>query len=294
MIVVTAPTSTIGSQVLQKLVAEKAPVRVVARDPSRLADDVRDQVDVVTGSHSDADVVAKAFAGADAVFWLVPPNPTATSLEAAYLDFTRPAVVAFAQQGVGRVVGVSALGRGTPVAGRAGYVTASLAMDDLIASSGVSYRALVNPSFMDNLGRQAELIKTQGLFTSPYVGDRKVPMCATRDIAAAAAGLLLDASWTGVEEVPVLGPEDLSFNDLAEIMSEVLGRPVRHQQVTAEAFKSRMMQFGTSEPMAQALLDMYLAKDAGLDNGVVRTPENSSPTTFRQWAEETLAPATLT
>ncbi|MBP2326895.1 hypothetical protein JOF56_007280 [Kibdelosporangium banguiense] len=40
------------------------------------------------------------------------------------------------------VVGVSALGRGTPVGDRAGLVTASLAMDDLIASTGVAYRAL--------------------------------------------------------------------------------------------------------------------------------------------------------
>jgi hypothetical protein len=46
------------------------------------------------------------------------------------------------------VVGVSALGRGTPWADRAGFVTGSLAMDDLIASSGVAYRALCNPSFM--------------------------------------------------------------------------------------------------------------------------------------------------
>jgi hypothetical protein len=51
------------------------------------------------------------------------------------------------------VVGISALGRGTAVAGRAGYVTASLAMDDLIAGSGVAYRALTMPSFMDNLLR---------------------------------------------------------------------------------------------------------------------------------------------
>lgn len=43
------------------------------------------------------------------------------------------------------MVGVSALGRGTPMAGRAGPVTASLAMDDMIAGSGVAYRALALP-----------------------------------------------------------------------------------------------------------------------------------------------------
>jgi hypothetical protein len=62
------------------------------------------------------------------------------------VDFTRPACDAFKRHEVKRVVGVSALGRG--VAGNAGLVSGSLAMDDLIASTGVSYRALTMPSFM--------------------------------------------------------------------------------------------------------------------------------------------------
>ena len=121
---------------------------------------------------------------------------------------------------------------GTPWAARAGYVTASLAMDDLIASTGVAYRALTNPSFMDNIAAQAAAIKNQGMFFSPIDGDRKLPAVATRDIAAAAARLLLDDSWSGAGEVPLLGPEDLSFIDMAQIMSEVLGKPVRFQQIS--------------------------------------------------------------
>jgi len=33
------------------------------------------------------------------------------------------------------------------------------------------------------------------------------------------------------------------------------------------------------------------AKNQGLDNGVQRTPENSTPTSFRQWCEEVVKPA---
>ena len=80
-----------------------------------------------------------------------------------------------------RVVGISALGRGTPLARNAGLVTASLAMDDLIASTGVSYRALTMPSFMDNVLRQVEPIEEPGRFFSPIDGDRKLPACATRE-----------------------------------------------------------------------------------------------------------------
>jgi len=293
MIVVTAPTGLIGHQVLESLLGSGQPVRVIVRDPSRLPAHARERVEIVQGSHSDADVVDQAFAGADAVFWLVPPDPHAGSVEAAYVDFTRPACDTFKRHEVRRVVGISALGRGTAVAGHAGLVTASLAMDDLIASSGVSYRALTMPSFMDNLLRQTEPIKNRGVFVTPISGDRKLPSCATRDIATVAARLLLDNSWSGASHVAVLGPQDLSFNDMAQIMSEILGKPVRYQQISAQALKDRLTGAGMSDAMAQGTVDMMVAKDQGLDNAEPRTPESTTPTTFGQWCQETLKPAVL-
>jgi uncharacterized protein YbjT (DUF2867 family) len=291
MIVITAPTSGIGRQVVQNLLADGAAVRVVARDPARLAPGVAERAEIVRGSHSDPAVVAEAFAGAGAVFWLVPADPKAGSVFEAYADFSRPAAEAFKHQGVGRVVGISALGRGSPVAGQAGLVTGSLAMDDLIAGTGVPFRALCMPSFMDNLLRQVGPIKNQGMFYGPSRPDLKAPAVATRDIAAVAARLLRDGSWTGAAEMPLLGPEDLSQQDMAAIMSEVLGKPVRYHQTPADAFKSNFLGFGYSEPMAQGMLDMALAKDKGLDNGVTRTPESATPTTFRQWCADVLKPA---
>jgi len=291
MIVITTPIGQIGSQVLDDLLASDEELRVIVRDQADLPSTVRDRVDVVEGSHGDAEVVDKAFAGADAVFWLTPPDAQAPSVEAAYVGFTRPAAEALKRNGVKRVVAVTALGRGTAWADRAGYVTASLAMDDLIGSSGVALRGLANPSFMDNLLGQAQSIKDQGVFFSPIAGDRKLPSVATRDIAATAARLLLDDTWSGVEEVPLLGPADLSFNDMAEIMSEVLGTEVRFQQIPFEAYKDRFLGFGMSDAMAQGMTDMAWAKNEGLDNAVKRTPENSTPTSFRTWCEEILKPA---
>jgi uncharacterized protein YbjT (DUF2867 family) len=291
MIVITAPTGDIGHQVIANLLESGAPVRVIARDPSRIASETRLRVEVVQGSHSDAAVLERAFAGADAVLWLVPPNFQAASVAAAYIDFTRPAVEAIKRQGVKRVVGISALGRGLEIARNAGFVTATHASDDLIASTGVSFRALTMPSFMENLLNQVQPIKAQGMFFSSIAGDHKAPTCATRDVAAVATRLLLDSSWSGQQEVPVLGPEDLSFNDMAAIMSDVLGKPVRFQQIPDEALRSRMANMGASDAMAQAMIDMMVAKNKGLDNGVRRTPQTSTPTTFRKWCEDTLKPA---
>jgi uncharacterized protein YbjT (DUF2867 family) len=291
MLVITSPTGQIGRQVLDRLLDHSEPIRVIARDPDRLPTRVRERVDVVQGSHGDPDVVDYAFAGANAVFWLVPPDSQAAGPEVAYLDFTRPACDSFKNQQVERVVGISALGRG--VTDNAGYVSASLAMDDLIASTGVSYRALTMPSFMDNLLWQVEPIKSQGLFFSPISADREMPTCATRDIATVAATLLLDSSWSGVGSVPVLGPEDLSLNEMAQIMSEVLGRPIDCQRIPFDAYKAQLNERGMSEGMAQGMVDMMRAKDAGLDNEEPRTAQASTPTSFRQWCQDVLKPAVL-
>src|SRR5689334_7651972 len=106
MIVLTTPTGLIGHQVLDNLLDRGEELRVIARDPSALPADVREHVDVVEGSHGDAAVVDQAFARADAVFWLTPPDPQAPSVDAAFLGFTRPAAEAFTRHAVARVVGV--------------------------------------------------------------------------------------------------------------------------------------------------------------------------------------------
>jgi uncharacterized protein YbjT (DUF2867 family) len=291
MIVVTTPTGNIGRQLLKLLLDSGEAVRVIAREPTRLAAEVRGRVEVVEGSHGDLATVNRAFQGARALLWIPPPSPRSASVEAAYLDFTRPACEALQRSGIERVVSVSALGRGSPLARNAGLVTASLAMDDLLAATLVSFRALTAPSFMDNMLRQAATLRERGVFFSPLAGDRKHPTCATRDIAAVAARLLADPSWRGQDSIPILGPEDLSCNDMAGIMSEVLGRPIRFEQVSLQAFKAGLVARGTSEPMAQATADMMAAKDAGLDHAVARTADNASPTSFRSWCEQVLKPA---
>ncbi|MGM9445194.1 NAD(P)H-binding protein [Streptomyces murinus] len=296
MIVITAPTGNIGRHLLS-LLLEPAPaageeLRVIVRDPARLPDAARGRVEVVTGSHAEAGVLDRAFEGADAVFWLVPPDASLAPQDA-YTGFTRPAAEALTAHGVGHVVGVSALGRGTPLADRAGLVTASLAMDDLIAGTGVAYRALANPSFFENLLEECDSIREKGVFTDSVDPDRKAPFVAVADIAAAAAGLLLDRSWTGTGSVPVLGPQDLSPNDLARIMTEQLGRPVRYERQPLDELFATLVGYGLHEAFAQGVVDMKRAKDEGLDAGVARTPDTASPTGFEQWCARTLKPAVL-
>jgi len=80
---------------------------------------------------------------------------------------------------------------------------------------------------------------------------------------------------------------------MAQIMSEVLGKPVRFQQISFEAFKARLIEQGVSEAMAQGVVDMMAAVNEGLDNAEPRTPQSTSPTSFRHWCEDVLKPAVL-
>lgn len=166
-------------------------------------------------------------------------------------------------------------------------------MDDLIAGSGVAYRALANPSFFENLLEEADSIRDTGVFTDVVDADRKAPLVAVADIAAIAAGLLMDRSWTGIEDVPVLGPRDVSPNDLARIMTEQFGRPVRYERQPFDEMYTTLVGYGLNEAFVQGIVDMKRAKDQGLDAGVARTPDTASPTGFEQWCAETLKPAVL-
>ena len=242
MIVITTPTGNIGRHVLSALLAADERVRVVARDPSRLAHEARDRVEVVQGSIDDRDVLNRAFAGAECVFWCVPQSNTQSDVLEYYMHYTRAACDAIRGRGVGRVVAVSSGGRGR--AKNAGPISALHAMEEAIEGTGVAFRALRNGNFMENLLWQVQPMKHRGALFYPLGGDLKVPTCAARDIAASAVRLLRDRTWTGRAGLGVHGPEDLSFNQVARLLSDGLGKQIRFQEVPGPAYKASLVEIG--------------------------------------------------
>jgi uncharacterized protein YbjT (DUF2867 family) len=290
MIVITTPTGQIGRQVLDRILDSGEAARVIARDPSRLPARVRARAEVVQGSHGDAGAITKALAGADRMFWLVPPPGFrhAGRAERYYLDFTRPACQAIASQGT-RVAGISTLGHGYQ--GQAGLLSAALAMDRLIAGTGAAYRALALPFFMENLLRQAQEIAEEGTFSMANAADRPLPTIATRDIAAAAAALLLDTSWGGQASVPLTGPDNLTPEGMAEVISGTLGRTIRYRQVPVADYQAALLRRGASQEMAQDFAEMTEAQNDGIYDAEPRDPNSATATSFRQWCLDTLKPA---
>ncbi|GAA4833312.1 hypothetical protein [Kitasatospora terrestris] len=169
-------------------------------------------------------------------------------------------------------------------------------MDDLIAGSGVAYRALANPSFFENLLEEVDSIREKGLWADTLDARRKVPLVTVAGIAAVATDLLLDRSWTGTTDVPAPGPQDLSPDGLARIMTEQLDRSVRYARQPLDELHTALVGFGLNEELVRGVVEMKRAKDEVLDSGVARTARTArtaSPTTFEQWCTQILRPALL-
>ena len=288
MIVVTTPTGNVGSQLLAELLkAGTDRVRVIVRDPSRLPDAVRDQVQVIAGSHDDPAVLDQALDGAQGLFWLIPPSMRVSSAEEYYLSFTRPAAAAIGRHQVGHVVGISSAGWNWPHP--AGLLSAAHAMDTELERSGAAYRSLGMGFYMENLLRPLPRMLSEAVLSLPLSPERPLAVVATQDIAATAASLLLDRSWEGTDHIPVFG-DNLTPNEMAATISDVLGSQVTFEQADLEQQTASTIQRGVPEGMARDFTAMYWAQQNGIydEDWSHATP---TPTSFRTWCETVLASA---
>ena len=146
------------------------------------------------------------------------------------------------------------------------------------------------PFYMENLLAQLGAIREQGTFSLAYAADRPLASVATRDIAVTAAALLADRSWAGQEHVPVFGPDRISPNAMAALMSAVLGRTVIFRQLSVADVESALTQRGASEGVVRDVIETIAAVSDGIyDADQARAIPG--PTDFRTWCREVLRPA---
>jgi uncharacterized protein YbjT (DUF2867 family) len=120
-----------------------------------------------------------------------------------------------------------------------------------------------------------------------------LPHVAKADVAAVATHLLLTFDWQGIQDVLLHSPEYLSFNQIAETLTAVLGRPVAFSEMSMTAFGGMLSSVGTSAGMVRAYVHMMTAKNAGMDSMHPDASRRDTPTTFRNWAESELRPVIL-
>ena len=291
MIVITTPTGHNGSQVLEQLIKTDEKLRVIVRDASKLSDEAKEKVEIFEGSLDDPKVLSKAYEGADALFFVIPPSFEYDDVDEYYLSFAKPTCEAIDAQQVKRVVFVSGTSLGSDP--NAGQMWSSYLVEKELEVTAAATRILHCGTYMENLLEMIEPMKSKGQFSNAVPPDLKYPWVATVDIAETSVDLLLDKTWTGHGSVGILGPEDMSHGDAAVIISSVLGKEIGYQEISGEELKATMLKTGASEAGAQALADLCDSIKRGTFSMVKRTPETSSPTTFREWCEKVFKPAFL-
>jgi uncharacterized protein YbjT (DUF2867 family) len=287
-IVITTPAGHIGSRVLQQLLKAGADVSVIVRDPEKLSDSVRSEVKVHQGSLSDASFVTKAFQGASAVLWLTPPNYAQPDVAAYHMEMGSIAATAIKTNKIPRVVNISSAGAQLKNAGPiSGLGTVERKLNE-VAENIVHLR----PSFfMENFLNQLEPIKRDGTAYDLAPADKRYPLVAVQDIGDVAAGLLLDTKWSGQNIRGLHGPADLTFAEVAKILGDSIGKPVKYVQITPDQAYQTFVAIGASPGFAKGMIEMYQAISQPDAIAESRTPQTTTPTTMREWADTVFRPA---
>ena len=288
-ILITDPTGSIGRKVVAELLAPEFSVRVLVRDPARLPDRIRRQVDVVCGPMDDFSTLRQALDGVEVMFWRLPlASPFETNVRGYYERAAVAGCRAIHKSGTPRLVTISA--GGNMFARRAGPISALHAMEDILNQSGAAIRHLSCGWFMENFLQQAQGICRDGIFSYPMAGDIALPMVAARDIAEIALRRLVRRDWAGVRNISVSGPENLSFNRAAINIGEVLKRPVRYREVSAEQSFRNLVLSGASVHYARGVAAMFAALGQGILLTNVRNHAPGLSTTLSVWTKSELLP----
>ncbi len=287
-IVVTTPTGQIGKRVVERLLEAEVELVVLARDPAKLAAEVRARAEVRQGTLEDAAFVAGATAGADALFLLVPPHYTAREWGEWQLTVGRNAAEAVRANGIRRVVLLSSAGahrHDLSAISRLGDI------ERLLQAAAPDVAALRAGFFMENLLQSLPTIQQQGAIFQPIGPDVAVPFVATRDLGDEAARVLADPSWSGHVTRLVLGPEEVTLPAAAGIVGDAVGRPVAFVPIPPEAMREALLGMGASESVATGYAQMMRGLSDSRFELEPRDAITRGPTTVAEWVRTALAPA---
>lgn len=289
-IVITTPTGHIGSVVAKTLLDAGEKITLIARDPAKVKALTDRGARLVKGSHADAALFTEATKGATALFFLVPPDWGITDIRAGYRRFGEAAAKAISANKIPYVVNLSSVGADKesgngPVAGL--HVT-----EKLLREAATNLVQLRPGYFMENtMGQIPAILQAGALFTT-FQGRTKFGMIATRDIGARAAELLRARDWKGEKVVELQGAGDVSYDEVAATLSEVLGRPLKHVTVGREQLVESLTGMGASRVLAESFHELT----QGIESGHVkplepRSATNTTPTSYPVFAQEVFKPA---
>ena len=252
--IIHGATGAQGSPVLSALTSAGRTAIAAVRHPETVPDGIAArQVDLAS-----ADSLTSVYEGADSVFIHLPMGaPEAATAQA------RAVVEAVARTRPGRVV-ISTSGQivdqpGSPL--QAPADSPIMTLIDGVTGSGVPTAVVAPRLYLENLLLPVVLAPAsqEGVLRYPLPASFPVSWSSHLDVAEVVARLLTDASPTtgtvGVGHLPgLMGP------DLATALSSHLGREVRFEGITPEAFGDLITPlFG---PAAAPVVELYRALNA--------------------------------
>ncbi|MGW8332988.1 NAD(P)H-binding protein [Streptomyces sp. NPDC055808] len=283
-IAVTTPTGNVGRHVVATLVRAGVRPRVLLRDPARLDPAVRDEVDAVRVDQYDADTVAAATRDVDALFWVDPSTASPDPL-ADYARATSAVVRAVTENGIGRVVFQSSVG--AEKRGGAGEIDGLALTETALDDTGVDVTHLRCGYFFTNLELQLDAVRA-GHLQVVLPLDQPMAWVAPRDIAEVAVTRLLSAEWSGRCVQAVHGPADLTWSEVAEILTSATGRRIGVERVSDDAMRTQLGRAGMPDKMVEAVLGMSTGLRGDFVPEQPRTIHSTTPTTLAAWAYDHL------
>ena len=255
MIIVTGATGGLGRLVAERLLKliPADQVGVSVRDPEK-AQALKEQgVRVRRGDFSDPASLRHAFEGASQVLVI-----SVNSLGPAAVEQHGNAIEAAKAVGAGRVLYTSHVGANPHSA--FGPARDHAATEALLQSSGLPFTSLRNGFYAESALWFSNLKQADTIILP---ADGPVSWTTRSDLAdAAVAALTKPESLNGITP-PLTNPEALDFAAIARIASEVLGRQVKRESVTDDAFRQSQLALGLPAGMVDGLAGFFLASRQG-------------------------------
>ncbi|WP_232004607.1 NAD(P)H-binding protein [Propionibacterium freudenreichii] len=261
--------------------------RLLARSPQKISQVVFDHADVMKADSTDPEQVIAATRGLDAIYWV---NPSVVSEDPLgdYARATHALTSAVESNGIRRVVFQSSIG--AEKRHGVGEIDGLAATETALDALEVNVTHLRCGYFFTNLLLDIDAVR-QGHLRTVLPLDLPLAWVAPRDIAEVAALTLLNPSWRGRRAQAVHGPKDLSWREVAKILSAQVNHVVDVEQINDMTMRENYRAAGMPAKMADAVLAMSTGLRDDFQPEQQRSLVTTTPTTLASWAQDELIPA---
>ena len=242
MILITGVTGKTGGEVARRLATAGVPFRALVRDPAKV-DALKDlDAEIVVGDIGDAETLKQALDGVDKAFLVLPNVEQQLVLEKQFID---AAVAA----GVKHVVYLSSM-ESVPES-KAPITRNHVAAENYLRESGLAWTMIRPTFFMQNFEGSAHGIREAGRLVMP-VGNGTVSATDLRDVGEIIRDVLTQPGHEN-QSYDLTGPDLLTFAEIAERFSKVLGKDIQYIDQPMDEFGDVLRSIGFSEWRVEAV-----------------------------------------